>query len=114
MWDLVKNTSMQPYVANPKWGSMHNYGAAVDITIVDEQGRRLDMGTPVDYFGRLAQPALEEKFLREGRLTPDQVRNRRLLREVMSDAGFLPISIEWWHFNAFEKSEVRSRYSIVE
>jgi D-alanyl-D-alanine dipeptidase len=42
------------------------------------------------------------------------VENRRLLRTVMRQAGFHPIAIEWWHFNAFEKDSVRARYAIVE
>lgn len=114
MWETVKGTDKQKYVANPKTGSIHNYGAAVDLTIVDSLGNPLDMGTPFDYFGELAQPRYEEKFLAEGKLTEGQVENRKLLREVMTSAGFEGISVEWWHFNAFAKSEVRKRYAIVE
>ncbi len=114
MYALVKGTPMQPYVANPAGVSMHNFGLAVDITIVDGDGVRLDMGTPPDFFGELAQPRLEEKFLREGRLTPAQVANRRLLRDVMTAAGFLPLSIEWWHFNALDRRELNGVYPIIE
>ena len=46
MWDLVKGTPLQSYVANPARGSMHNYGAAVDITIIEKNGNELDMGDP--------------------------------------------------------------------
>jgi D-alanyl-D-alanine dipeptidase len=114
MWSLVKGTPMQRYVANPRWGSMHNYGCAVDVTIADTTGRRLDMGTPIDYFGALAQPRLEKQYRKNGQLSREQVENRRLLRTVMRQAGFHPIAIEWWHFNAFEKDSVRARYAIVE
>jgi zinc D-Ala-D-Ala dipeptidase len=114
MWDIVKDTPMRRYVADPTAGSMHNYGAAVDITIIDGNGNRLDMGTPVDHFGILAQPREEERFLREGQLTEQQVANRRLLREVMTEAGFIPLAIEWWHFDAFDKATVRSRFAIIE
>jgi D-alanyl-D-alanine dipeptidase len=114
MWETVKGTPQQPYVANPETGSMHNHGAAVDLSLVDDTGREADMGTPFDFFGDLAQPRWEEKFLEQGRLTAAQVANRRLLRTVMSDAGFLPISGEWWHFDAFPKDEVRRRFKIIE
>ncbi len=115
MWQLVAGTPMQPYVANPKWGSMHNYGAAVDVTLYDvETEERLDMGTPLDHFGPLAQPKLEDRFLKEGKLSRDQVENRRILRSAMKGAGWHPLNIEWWHFNAFSKDYIRRNYSIIE
>jgi D-alanyl-D-alanine dipeptidase len=114
MWALVKGTPQQPYVANPITGSNHNYGAAVDLTVVDEKGRELDMGTPFDFFGDLAQPRLEDAFLKTGKLTADQVQNRRLLRKIMTGAGFFSISSEWWHFDAFPASEIRKRFTIIE
>jgi zinc D-Ala-D-Ala dipeptidase len=114
MWKLVKDTPMRKYVANPYSASMHNYGVAVDITIADENGVPLDMGTPPDYFGELAEPRLEQAFLRQGRLTAEQVANRQLLRRVMTNAGFRPLAIEWWHFDAFDKEFVRRTYSVIE
>lgn len=114
MWEIVRNTPMQPYVANPDRGSMHNYGAAVDVTIARADGTLLDMGTGVDHFGVLAQPREEERFLTEGKLSTEQVANRRLLRNVMVEAGFQPLAIEWWHFNAFDKEVTRRRYAIIE
>ncbi|NLG17640.1 MAG: M15 family metallopeptidase [Fibrobacter sp.] len=114
MWDHVKDTPMQRYVANPQWGSMHNYGCAVDITIVDSNGNRLDMGTPVDHFGPLAQIQLEGYHLKTGKLTRKQFVNRLLLRKVMTEAGFSTIPIEWWHFEAFSRKHIRETYSIVE
>lgn len=114
MWSFLSGSPMQRYVANPKGGSMHNYGCAVDITICDIRGRRLDMGTPLDYFGPLAQPRHEEKFLKQGKLTEEQVNNRKLLRKVMTAAGFQGIQLEWWHFEAFDKKTIRKTYSIVE
>lgn len=114
MWSLLQGTPMQRYVANPRSGSMHNYGCAVDITIVNQNGARLDMGTPVDHFGKLSEVRLENTFLKQGKLTEQQVENRRLLRQVMVSAGFNPIPIEWWHFEAFEKKFIRKTYSIIE
>lgn len=114
MWRLVKGTEKEEYVADPEKGSIHNYGAAVDVSIVDQDGNLLDMGTPFDYFGDLAQPRHEERFLKDGALTENQVENRRLLRKVMKAAGFQTIPDEWWHFNAFSPGEVKHRYAIVE
>jgi D-alanyl-D-alanine dipeptidase len=114
MWEIVKGTPMQRYVANPAAVSMHNRGAAVDITIADENGNRLDMGVPMDHFGVLSHPGEEARLLKEGKLTARQVANRRLLREVMTKAGFQYLSIEWWHFNACDRKTAASRYGIIE
>lgn len=114
MWSFVENTPQQIYVANPERGSIHNFGLAVDLTLLDENGREVDMGTPFDSFEELAQPRFEEKFLEEGRLTDSQVENRRLLRRLMTAAGFLSIPHEWWHFNAVEILEARAHYTMIE
>lgn len=114
MWELVQGTPRQRYVANPAGGSMHNFGVAADLVLADASGRRLDLGTPMDAFQELAQPVLEGRFLREGLLTREQTANRRLLREAMLAAGFTPLSIEWWHFDALGKDVARRRYPIIE
>jgi len=114
MWKEVKGTEKQMYVASPASGSMHNYGAAVDVGLADKDGNLLDMGTSFDFFGPEAQPRFEEKFLAEGKLTKKQVDNRALLRLVMKHASFRGIQSEWWHFNAFSKEETRAKYSIIE
>ncbi|WP_019990191.1 M15 family metallopeptidase [Rudanella lutea] len=105
------------YVADPREGSIHNYGCAVDLTIARVQGNDyvpLDMGTPYDYFGVLAYPSDEERLLREGKLTKQQVANRKLLRSVMRQAGFSSIEYEWWHFNALSRQKAMMQFRIVE
>jgi len=114
MWALVAGTPSQKYVANPNRGSIHNFGSAVDLTLAGNDGTPLDMGTPFDYFGELAQPKYEQQFLREGKLNQEQVKNRELLRQVMHEAGFQSISIEWWHFNAVPVKEAQANYRIIE
>jgi D-alanyl-D-alanine dipeptidase len=115
MWEKVVDTPMQPYVANPHTGSMHNYGGAVDVCLYNtETGKRLDMGTPLDHFGPLAQPRLEAKFLREGKLSAHHIENRLILRNAMRDAGWHPLQIEWWHFDAFPLAHIRKNYSMIE
>ena len=114
MWALVVNTPSEDYVANPDRGSVHNFGSAVDLTIASVDGVPLDMGTAFDFFGKLAQPRHEALFLKDKKLTQEQLDNRHLLREVMTQAGFQSISIEWWHFNAVPVKVARSRYQIIE
>lgn len=114
LFDFVKGTPQEIYVANPDRGSVHNFGFAVDLTLVDESGQELDMGTPFDDFTLLAQPRHEEQFITEGKLTEEQVGNRRLLREVMEAAGFKGISHEWWHFNAQTLDFLKANHTIVE
>lgn len=89
MWKIVPNPQ---YVANPVKGSIHNKGGAVDITLVDLNGKELDMGTDFDFFGKRAYHDnldLPEKILE----------NRKLLKETMEAHGFWSIRTEWWHYN---------------
>ena len=114
MYDVVKDTPLHSYVAHPDRTGLHNYGMAVDLTICDTSGEALDMGTPFDYFGRAAAIRDEEGLVREGLLTNQQVENRRLLRRIMIEAGFLSILGEWWHFNAVPLYEARAKYQLIE
>lgn len=70
--------------------SGHSRGSAVDLTIVNQQGE-LDMGTHFDFMDKSSHP-FAESISREAKS------NRLFLRYLMVDAGFLPISTEWWHF----------------
>lgn len=113
LWTAVKGTKKARYVANPdtKTGSIHSYGAAVDLTLTTTAGEELDMGTPYDHLGRLAEPRHEARFLREKKLTPRQVENRRILRRAMTEGGaFRIVRNEWWHFNAAPAREIRRRF----
>ena len=114
LWNKVAGTPEQKYVANPQRGSVHNYGFALDLSLLDPAGREVDMGTPFDNFTRLAQPRYERHFLKTGLLSKTQHRNRRLLKRVMHAAGFRQISNEWWHFNALPIRILRKNYRIVE
>ncbi|HMI07529.1 MAG TPA: D-alanyl-D-alanine dipeptidase [Flavobacterium sp.] len=89
MWAIVSNPE---YVADPKKGSIHNRGGAVDITLVDTNGKELDMGTGFDHFGKEASHNYES--------LPEGVKaNRKLLRGVMTSFGFRIFESEWWHYN---------------
>ncbi len=116
MWDTIDVPLHEKgkYVANPKYGSLHNFGAAVDVTIIDEDGIELDMGTEFDYFGEKAYPVAEAKLLQSGELNENQINNRKLLRKVMHKAGFFNIQTEWWHFNSCTRSQAYKKYKIIE
>lgn len=114
MYDDVKGTAFEKYVANPKSGSMHNYGAAIDLTIVDEKGKRIDMGLIPFYKGRLGVKIAyvwEEKV--RGGISENAKKNRKLLKDVMLEAGFYPLNFEWWHFNGFKKKYIRENYQMI-
>ena len=114
MHEKMKGTKFENFVAHPAKGSMHNYGIAVDITIVDKAGNELDMG-----FNPFRKSTLELYWLYAKKrlgfnLTDEQKKNRKLLDDTMTTAGFIPLSFEWWHFNGLPKSEARKRYEIIE
>jgi len=116
LWDnLDKPDSLKPlYVADPKVGSLHNFGVAVDLTIFDnESGQPLDMGTGYDFFGYAAYPDREMEMLASGIITKAQVANREILRSVMNSAGFTGIGSEWWHFNAFSRKAAGEKFQII-
>ena len=113
LWDALAGTGLQMYLADPVRGSIHSYGMALDITLLDEAGVELDMGTGFDDMTELSHPALEEGFLLAGQLTAQQVANRRLLRAAMLQAGFLGIRTEWWHFDCGDRELVRRTFRRV-
>lgn len=115
MWNLVRGTNKTNYVSNPaNGGGLHNYGMAVDVSIVDRSGKPLPMGSPFDYFGEEAHINQEETLLRKGKITSEEYNNRLLLRQVMRNAGFRTILYEWWHFNACTRTEARQHYRLIE
>ena len=117
LWDgLDKPDSTKPlYVSDPKIGGLHNFGVAVDLTILDLKTRKpLDMGTPFDYFGYPAYPDRELQMLAEKKITKAQVANREILRKVMKGAGFTGIGSEWWHFNAFSRKEAGEKFPLIQ
>lgn len=118
LWNALDNLkipqkSKTQYVADPKIGSNHNFGCAVDLTVADEKGIPLDMGTKFDFFGPLAYPRSEQEMLKKGKLSQKQVDNRKILRLVMTQAGFKTNTTEWWHFDGMSKSAARARYGMI-
>jgi len=110
MWKALEGTPLTQYLADPARGSIHSFGMAVDVTLVDAAGRELDMGTGFDDLTELSHPALEEGFLTRGDLKAAQLANRRVLRDAMGEAGWRGIRTEWWHFDAGDRDRIRAEY----
>ena len=108
MWQALVGTGLTDYLADPRIGSIHSFGMAVDVTICDEHGRELDMGTPFDDLTERSHPVLEEAMLARGELTREHVANRQLLRDAMAHGGWRGITREWWHFDAGDRQAIRS------
>lgn len=89
MWQIVPNSE---YVANPAKGSIHNRGGAVDITLVDSNGKELDMGTKFDFFG----PEASHYY---AAVSEEVKENRQLLKRIMLKKNFNSFDSEWWHYN---------------
>ena len=89
MWKRVKDDR---YVADPRKGSGHNRGIAVDLTIINKTtGAELDMGTGFDNFSDTAHQDFKN-------LPPEILQNRSLLKAIMEKYDFRPLETEWWHF----------------
>jgi zinc D-Ala-D-Ala dipeptidase len=86
--------SRKPFIANPYTAesSVHNKGAAVDITLVNLDGSPVEMPTDFDTFDNTAS-------INYTGCSEQAVANRKLLRTVMKNHGFEGIRCEWWHFN---------------
>jgi D-alanyl-D-alanine dipeptidase len=89
MWEILQD---ERYVANPKNGSRHNRGAAVDLTIVDSSGHEIEMPTGFDDFTDKASHNYMD-------LPQTVIDNRNLLKSIMQKYGFTPIQSEWWHYD---------------
>ena len=90
-WKLVPDPR---YVADPRRGSKHNRGAAVDITLVNlSDGSELEMPTEFDNFTLQAHSHTTKN------ISKIAIRNRIMLRQVMEKHGFDVEPTEWWHFN---------------
>ncbi len=89
LWKLVPD---ERYVANPKQGSRHSRGAAVDVGLVDVDGNAVTLPTKFDDFSKAAH--------RVNALEGDAGIEARRLEAAMKKAGFIGIPTEWWHFDA--------------
>ena len=114
MYQAVAGTPKKIYVAAPERGGRHNYGVAVDLTIVDASGKPLDMGSSFDHFGEEAHLGNEEARVRAGIFNKEVPANRSLMRRLLGAEGLRPYDKEWWHYQEqMPMSEVRKRYQLL-
>ena len=115
MWNMVKDTEMKDFVCDPNKGQgMHNYGAAIDLSLMDCTGIPIPMGSCYDYFGDEARVTAEPELITSGKITKRELDYRLLLRKAMTEAGFLVFDAEWWHFNLMTPEQANKSLKIVE
>jgi D-alanyl-D-alanine dipeptidase len=101
-WALWNANPDPEFLADPRRGSPHSRGVAVDLTLLDDSGRALDMGTAFDAFTPLSHHGRTD-------IPPDAQRNRLLLMGLMTAAGWDFYRNEWWHYQLFDAR----RYPLV-
>lgn len=94
-WRLWEARPDPEFLADPRKGSPHSRGAAIDLTLIDGSGAELDMGTAFDAFTPLSHHGNTE-------IPVEAQRNRFLLLGIMSAAGWDFYSREWWHYQLFD------------
>jgi len=94
-WVLWNHTPDPDFLADPRRGSPHSRGVAVDMTLIDAAGNELDMGTPFDTFSPLSHHGNTD-------VSTTAQRNRSILLGIMSAAGWDFNSKEWWHYQLFD------------
>lgn len=102
-WKLWEHTPDPDYIADPRRGSPHSRGVAVDLTLLDETGTPLEMGTPFDDLATASHHG-------SAAVAPEAQRNRLLLMGLMTDAGWDFYRHEWWHYQLFD---ARARYPLL-
>lgn len=103
-WVLWNHTPDPGFLADPRRGSPHSMGAAVDLTLVDRAtGRELDMGTAFDEFSPRSHHGNQD-------IASEAQRNRHMLMGVMTTAGWDFFRNEWWHYQLFG---ARARHPVL-
>jgi D-alanyl-D-alanine dipeptidase len=94
-WVLWNHTPDPEFLADPRRGSPHSRGVAVDLTLIDRDGRALGMGTAFDAF-------TPRSHHDAGGIDAGAARNRHLLLGLMTAAGWDFYRNEWWHYQMFD------------
>ena len=102
-WKLWHAYPSDEFVADPRRGSPHSRGAAIDLTLLDAEGRELEMGTGFDSFTPQAHHARTD-------IPAAAQRNRAVLLGLMTAAGWDFFKNEWWHYQLFN---ARQRFPLI-
>lgn len=113
MWDRYESENKDIYIAPPHKVSMHNYGMAVDIAIVE-----LSQDSPARYallpFGSDFDEFSDRSHIDYMLLDEKAIDHRLLLKKIMQDAGFHTYQNEWWHFEAGDKGWIRDHLPVID
>lgn len=83
------------YVA-PPGVAPHPTGGAIDLTLVDENGTELDLGT---VFDEIPQECENATFFDATNISEQAVQNRKILARALQSVGFVNYFTEWWHWS---------------
>ncbi|MCK5445393.1 MAG: D-alanyl-D-alanine dipeptidase [Rhodospirillaceae bacterium] len=98
-WKLWNHTPDPEFLADPRRGSPHSRGVAVDLTLVNPTNEiKLDMGTGFDAF-------TPKSYHGSAEISPKASKNRLLLMGLMTTAGWDFYRNEWWHYQLFESAD---------
>ncbi len=101
LWEIMPD---RRFVVNPHEGfSYHSRGVAVDVTLIDKQGKELLMPSGFDQFSARADRDYSD-------VSSVQMHNAELLEQIMLDNGFGSIYYEWWHFT----DKNRDQYKVLQ
>lgn len=118
MFDRVKGTPQEQYVANPyiegSEGGFHNYGMAVDLSILDADNKPLDMGSSFDFFGEEAHTTNDKQLLKSGRISEEAYHNRQFLYTIMKEQELYSLPNEWWHYQHFMDEADKKKFEILD
>ena len=101
-WVLWNHTPDPDFLADPRRGSPHSRGVAVDLNLTTVDGQPLDMGTGFDAFTPKSHHGNTE-------ISKTAQQNRLILLGIMTQAGWDFYRNEWWHYQLFDSRS----YSLV-
>jgi len=97
-WVMWNHTPDPEFLADPRRGSPHSRGVAVDLTLIDSANHELDMGTGFDAFTALSHHGSLD-------ISPEAQANRYTLLGIMTAAGWDFYRNEWWHYQLFNRRQ---------
>ncbi|MTJ84419.1 MAG: D-alanyl-D-alanine dipeptidase [Telmatospirillum sp.] len=100
---LWRHTPDPEFLADPRLGSCHSRGVAVDLTLITGDGTALEMGTGFDAFTPLSHHGVTD-------IAQTAQKNRFLLLGLMGAAGFVHNPNEWWHY---QLPDAAGRYPLL-
>mgnify|MGYP001197333172 CR=1 FL=1 len=97
-WVLWNHTPDPLFLADPRRGSPHSRGVAVDLTLTTQDGRPLEMGTTFDAF-------TPKSYHGNSQISKTSQQNRLILLGIMTQAGWDFYRNEWWHYQLFDSQK---------